>query len=508
MRLSRLYEISSRAKLYFQATYSGIRPISGRRIKNPYVDNWLPKPAFIVPAVLEALRSSQGYREITHLVSGEADPFCAEDVKENGGTLLTGDSDMVLYDLGPTGSVVFFHDLEVMKLPNDISAVEFAEGRRLVSAVTYRQSEICQKLSLKPGQEDMLLLAFEIKSGLQFSRPSRNPQSSSRCLSPSHADEYAEFVSHYQNMPALQAVTPEYMSILDPRVSEFILEWSEMAAVGPTTLADGSEKRPVVYLPQLLDRWDQLSAWNPSMPIRQLAYSLCWANEAAPSAVVEHGRTLSQKSAGQVVAMLTGPQISDTLRGSLGFLDSFVNNRTTEPTRSQWITACLSLEIGYAAEAERESTALKLWQEASKADGRLSASDWDAVHLAAHIQGSLWSLRMLQQVLKCRVGYLVNRPTHPGYVDRLEACLSTLPLVAEYPCASDMGTIFAELEQAGTLRTLAEYTGIDMPAADEGEPKDTRPRKRDDDDKKKKQQTPQTNKSSSGNPFDALSVEY
>lgn len=510
VRLSRLFDSSNTANRYFLSTSSGIRQIQGRKIRNQYKDNWLPKPAFVVPTILESLRSLQRYREITHLVPGEADPFCAEDVRKNGGTLLTGDSDLVLYDLGTAGSVVFFHDLDVGKLPTEVNAVEIAEGRRLVSAVTYRQSEICRRLSLKPGQEGILPLAFEIKSGLGYSPASRALQSDWQYLDPSRASEYVRFVSQYQNLPALQLTVPKYMSVLDPRVSEFILEWEQMAESGSETLGDGPEKRPVVYLPQLLDRWDLLSSWNPSMPIRQLVYSLCWGGKAAASAVVEYGRTLSKRSNGQVVEMLAGSRAPEALDGFLGFLGSFVNG-TTGSTKSQWITVCLSLEIGHTASAGRESTALKLWQKASEAEGRLDAGDWDAVHLVAHIQGTLWSLRMLQQVLKCRVGYLVKTPDLTDHVDRLEACLSTLPPIAEFPCASDMGTIFAQLDQAGTLKTLAEYTGIDEPvllrkSADEGAPKDTKQGKRDG--KQQKQQKPQAKKSSAANSFNALSVEY
>lgn len=473
------------------------------------MDNWLPKPAFVVPAVLESLRSLQRYREITHLVPGEADPFCAEDVRKNGGTLLTGDSDMVLYDLGPTGSVVFLHDLEVRKLPTEVTAVELAEGRRLVSAMTYKQSEICRRLSLKPGQEGILPLAFEIKSGMDWSAQLRAPQPSWQCLDPTRTSEYAEFTSEYQKLPPVQLPVPKYMSVLDPRISEFILEWMEMAVSGSVTLADGSEKRPVVYLPPLLDRWDLLSAWSPSMPIRQMAYSLCWATETAPSAIVEYGRTLSLESKGQVVAMLTATKVSDALLGFLGFLDSFISDGAPGANKSQWITACLSLEMGHTAAAGRESTALKLWQKASETKGRLDASDWDAVHLAAHIQGTLWSLRMLQQVLKCRVGHLVNRPDHKDYITRLEARLSTLPPVADFPCASDMGTIFTQLYESGTLKNLVEYTGIIMPTSlgestDKGGPKGKGQKKRD----KKKLQNPQPKKPSSANPFDALSVAY
>lgn len=516
VRLLRLFEGSDIANQYFLSTKSGIRPIPGCRIRNQYRDDWLPKPAFIVPTVLESLRSLQKYREITHLVPGEADPYCAEDVRKNGGTILTGDSDLVLYDLGSTGGVVFFHDLDVGRLPTEVTAVEIAEGRRLVSAVTYRQSELCRRLSLQPGQEGILPLAFEVKSGSARTIEARASHSSWQYLLPARASEYAEFKSLYQDLSVPKHSIPKYMNVLDPRVSEFVLEWAHAAEAAPMTKEHDSEKRPMVCLPMLVDRWDLLSTWQPSMPIRQLAYSLSWASPPTAPTIIEYGRTLSKESKGQAVDMLGEQQVREVLDGFLGFLDSFIDPAKESLTRLQWITTCLSLEIGHNAALGRESVALKLWQKASKAGGKLDARDWDAVHLTAHIQGTLWSLRMLQQVTKCRLGYLTKASSLTRYVDRLEARLCTLPPIIEFPCASEMGSIFAQLDQAGMLKVLAEYTGMEepkstKPSTDDREPSNmgsSKIKKKRHTKQQKQQQKPQGTKSSSANPFDALNVTY
>lgn len=508
MRLGRLFEGSRQANDYFLATTSGIRQLPGHKIRDRYRDSWLPKPAFLVPTILESIRSLERYRTITHMVPGEADPYCAEDLRKNGGTLLTGDSDLVLYDLGPAGSVVFLHDLEIDKLPTDLTAVEVAERRRIITATTYEQSEICRRLSLKPGQEGMLSLGFEVKSGVAYSARSKLSQSNWQYLVPGRAAEYAEFVSEYQNRPALEQSVPEYLKFLDPRVAEFILD---IAAPTSKALHDEDEKGPVVYLPLLLDRWDLMSAWNPSMPIRQLAYNFCWGNEAARSAVVEYRRTLSKQSRGQVVEVLDGSGASEALEGILGFLGNFIDG-TRGLSRSQWITVCLSLEIGYTASTDREPTALKLWQKAGKAAGRLDPSDWDAVHLAAHIQGTLYSFRMLQQILQCRIGYLANDPALVRQVERLEAYLSTLPPIAEYPCPPDMATLFEQLDQAGALKALAEYTGISEPVSagnsvEESRLRNKKQRKRDRRQEMRLDREPRkasAKGSSSANPFDVL----
>lgn len=485
-RLGRVCENSSVANQYFLSTTSGIRKVSGW--KNWQRDRWLPKPAFVVPAVLEALRSLERYAQVTHLVGGEADPFCAQDIKQNGGVLLTADSDLLLYDLGPTGSVVFFHDLT--PAPGTYT-LESAEGGRRISALTYRRSELCKRFSLKPDEEGLLPLAFEVKRGSWKS--TRAAQTTWLYLAPALATEYKQFVAEYLDVPALHDTVPGYMQSLDPRVSEFVSDVHAARDDVPAT-------SPVVYLPLLLDRWDQTSAWNPGTAIRQLAYSLCQGSGEAAPAFVEYRRTMSIQSKGQIVEVLDQSEALGALRELLDYVSGYLN---TGPNRLQWIAACLGLEIGHAAEEDRESTALKLWRKAVQAEGLLDPGDWDAVHLAAHIQGALYSFRMLQQVLKCRVARAVVDPGLLFPADKLETCLSSLPPIAEFVCAADMSNLFERLQQAGALKVLAEVVGIPEPASSERlavrHPSHMKQ-------KRKAQEQSQTRSPSSANPFDALSI--
>lgn len=489
-RLGRVCETSTKAQQYFLATSAGISlNAAQRQVQNMNKDGWLPKPAFIVPAIIEALRSSEGYSQITHLALGEADPFCANDVRHNGGTILTADSDLLLYDLGPAGSVVFLQDVTVGTPAPGAIASEGAEEDRRISAFTYRQSEMCQKMSLKAGQHGLLALAFEVKQGSHRRLKSLAPPSEWRYLDPACAFEYKSFVSQYQDFSALQGTVPAFMSFLDPRVSEFILDWVESAA------------SPVVYLPLLVDRWDQRSAWNPSTPIRQLAYSLCRGSSDTRSAVVEYRRTMSTQSRGQMVELFNEAEAPEALQNLLSYLGGFLEG-VTGPARLRWITACLGLEMGHAAAEGRESITLKLWNKASKADGQLDSGDWDAVHLTAQIQGALYSLRMLHQVLKSRVGYLLASSSARSQVHQLEAFLSSLPPIAEFPCAPDMTNLFEQLHEAGTLSVLAAVTDIPEPAYSET----PAGRRRKPKDRKQTREQQQSRAPPSANPFDALSI--
>lgn len=408
---------------------------------------FVPDPTFHVPAILEGLRLNKKYRDLTYLVPGEADPYCAADVNQNGGILLTSDSDLLLYDLGPTGSVVFLKDLQL-----DLGGLE---GASTISASMNRPSELCRRMSLEQSQLSMLRFGFEMKL-----RPCHNlkglpNQVEWAYLEERHAQEFAAFIADYQGSPDLAGTALDNKSLLDPRVSEFVLYWAHCTTV--RNLEPGEDL--TVWLPSLVDRWDQASAWDLGTTVRQLAYSISQYDNSSCHTVIEYRRTLSIRSAGQAVELFDGPNVLGITESLLEHLDRFIK-ATAVPKRLQWITTCLSLEIGHAAQESKESNALGLWRKAAKAEGKLDPGNWDAVHLAAQILGTLYSLRMLQQVLSiCKGGSLLGT-TSRDLVDRLQGCLSTLPTIAEYPAAAEMEHLFQHLHREGQLDVLSAAAGV------------------------------------------------
>lgn len=53
------------------------------------------------------------WADVTIMVAGEADMHCAYLAKLTGSAVLTNDSDLILHDIGPHGSVVLLHSLEL-----------------------------------------------------------------------------------------------------------------------------------------------------------------------------------------------------------------------------------------------------------------------------------------------------------------------------------------------------------------------------------------------------------
>ena len=455
MRLDRVVESSTASNKYFLSTKSGIARDDIRpspRQASPRV----PIPAFTVPAILEALRTSEQYSHLTHLVPGEADCFCADHVSREGGALLTSDSDLVLYDLGQHGSVVFFNDIE-------ITAQE--AGRPTV--LTYSQHAICERLSLEPGQQDMLSLAFEIKMDPYQKISFWAAQSKKKHSASAYPAEYADFTSEYAKGSQSSLIIPEYLRFLDPRVSEFLLGWTKDTNVGSASAEDVSKIGSIFYLPLLLDRWDHDSAWNPSTWIRQLAYSFCPNTPYVEFMAAEYRRTMSRKSNGHPVELFWRREMTETAHRLLSSCKT-LTKKAAGPSHLPWAIFCLKQEITHASEQGKESLVRKLLQRVNKSKGKLDPGSWSTIHLTAQIQGTLYSLRILCQVLKCQGWPLVKTAWPQLPVAELADRLSTLPPIEDFPSVTDVAGLFGRLKDAGELKDLLDITGLSGSVSPEG----------------------------------------
>ena len=84
------------------------------------------------------------------MVPGEADLYCADYVRTHGGVVFTGDSDLLLHDLGD-GAVCFFKDI-------DLTA---STSTHLFKCIQYQIRTIVQRLGLDKTH-GLLALAFEM----------------------------------------------------------------------------------------------------------------------------------------------------------------------------------------------------------------------------------------------------------------------------------------------------------------------------------------------------------
>lgn len=496
VRLGRVVERSTASNNYFLFTKPGIGRGSDDRPSPRRKHSRLPIPAFTVPAILEALRSSKRYGHLTHLVPGEADEFCASHVSREGGALLTSDSDLLLYDLGKTGSVVFFNDIELA-----------AEGSDQPSVLTYSQHAICERLSLEPGQQAMLSLAFEIERDPYQKIAFWAAQSKKKHSANAYPAEYADFISEYVEGPDTSLTIPEYLRFLDPRVSEFLLSWSEFSRgwtgnvdVDSAPSTDISKTvGSIFYLPLLLDRWDHESAWSSSTWIRQLAYSFCPNTQSNELMVAEYRRTMSRNPNGQAVEFLCRREMTETANRLLSLCK--ITGTAAGHSRLRWIVFCLEQETTHTSEQGKESLVKKLLQKARKSRGKLDPGNWDTVHLTAQIQGTLYSLRMLYQVLKCQGGPLVTTAWPQLPVTKLVDCLSTLPYIRDYPSITDVADLFGRRTDVMKLEALLGITDTSVSTALDGVERTSEKMKS----RASRQEQRKARPAPSANPFDALS---
>ncbi|KAI7788361.1 hypothetical protein LA080_010694 [Diaporthe eres] len=452
VRLGRVVESSTASNKYFLSTKSGIARDGDARPSPRQAFPRIPVPAFTVPAILEALRASERYGHLTHLVPGEADSFCADHVNREGGALLTSDSDLLLYDLGQHGSVVFLSDIEIT-----------AEESEVPLVLTYSQHAICERLSLEPGQQAMLSLAFEMERDPYQKIAFWAAQSKKKHSANTYPAEYADFISDAAPQNVQKTV--------------------------------GS----IVYLPLLLDRWDHESAWGPSTWMRQLAYSFCPSTSFGELMVTEYRRTMSRQSNGQAIELLRKHEMTETAHRLLSSCKA-PNSTAAGPSALGWVMFCLRQENVHASEQGKESLVKELLRRASKSKGKLDPGSWNTVHLTAQIQGTLYSLRILYQTLQCLGGPLVTIAWPQLPVAKLVDCLSTLPSIEDYPSITDVAGMYGRLKDAGMLKDLSDITGLSGPVPSEGIGRTSERMKR----RESKQEQRKARPLPSANPFDAL----
>ena len=388
----------------------------------------IPIPAFLVPAIVDALQDSE-YASVTAVVPDEADPYCAGTACKNGGIILTSDSDLLVYDLGNHGAVAFFSQLELCK--DDESSRKCEVFRASVS----QPLEIAQRLGLNNLKQfsfellrDSSISLNEIVRRAKQQMPEPLPYDASR------QKTFHEFCKNYDiktfdfkadaTRKLLYPCKNGRPQCLDPRISELILTSSSV---------------PSFYLPLLTEDPSRATAWNVSRDLRQFAYSCLQYNagDYSPESVMEYSRR------GQRI----GPEVIQTLsrEATISYgnklaldLKTFVSSFRDFPNSVIWRVFALSDILYQCAETQKKPPSRSAL--ASQITGQVNRKiSWLHIHLTAQMEAVLYSLRMLQQIIH-HSRSLPNNPQpseplakHPpssssnDSFSRLGAILDTLP---------------------------------------------------------------------------------
>lgn len=411
-----------------------------------------PVPAFLVPAVLEALRASEKYKHIIKLVPGEADSFCAKHIQSGGGgVVITSDTDLLVHDLGPEGSVTFFNDVEFQK----------AAGKSAVLISEYSIWRICERLSL-PQEKGILSLAFELsmESHLTLNQAiQKSKDGGSRTIMKQH---YTTFIEQY--------LTPEMAECggsvlgpddaLDPRISELVLKILSVPARDLPSWASGAP--PVyqddleipMYLPVLVDSPSRTSAWEISTSLRQLAYGITQLVAKSPIRDVAEFRRMQQStSTGTRVAVCTPASVaifSSDVVGAIARIRACVSQ-----PELQWIALAVLQDINGSQEQGKGSV-LSLEMLQAEANGGLYVTSWDFLHMFAQVQGLYYSIRMIKQVCD----FAGRRGDLPESVVKLRQAISDFPPLAEFPTITTFAELFPRLRLDIDLKKLVAEQGL------------------------------------------------
>jgi hypothetical protein len=390
---------------------------SGKKTARPQRKVPVPPP-HLVASVIEALVASK-FRDVVHIVDGEADVYCAALVLKQGGVILTSDSDLVLYDLGTAGSVVYFDALQN----------QLGDSTTQLQAPGYHPATVAKSLRLC----SLLPLGYQVKRDPV--RPFNASVSAARDNSLLDSPEYESFAEQYNvRTPALTGPTHLHsrlscefansLSVLDPRISEFVV-----ASLG----ARESESDINMYLPPLKDDPDRSAAWIVGSATRLLAYSIL-LSETAHGLVMEFFRR-GPRIAADPLHTLSQSSIISSVEALLNVWNSLVMAFPGKPASELW--RFLGLYILYSHLLEQEKPVPDVAEGTRLLRGEHPGRDWAHVHLKAEFEAAIYSVRILQQ---CSIVFLGLRSgdAEPSLVveavRKLHASLREQPGLADlYP---------------------------------------------------------------------------
>ncbi|OHX01082.1 DNA replication initiation factor cdc45-like protein, partial [Colletotrichum incanum] len=178
---------------------------------------------------------------------------------------------------------------------------------------------------------------------------------------------------------------------------------------------------------------------------------------------------------------------------------SGIDNPTLDARLSEVVLQCLIL--AYAQEEDKQEACLNSIKQVLSVAKDSNLVPWDVVHLSAQVQATLYSLRILAQVLNLMHEIKAEKPVQGS--KQLRELLATLPPLTEYPSVNGTIVLLASMKANNTLANIT--AALDLPEEALLPSKESKgQRKR----KKTTEIEPETRpeKKVSSNPFDILGI--
>lgn len=326
----------------------------------------VPSPPFLVTAIFHALKASK-YCNESEIVLAEADSACADPtVCESSDIILTSDTDLLI--LQPQGYVIFFNDITLYR------------GAKL-KAICYKSKSFATHLGIK----DLVTFAYIMSQDNAL--PLATIVCRSNNLSPSTALHL--FRQSFNPIPSSIKPSPTLSSALqalDNRTSEVI----------HTLLTHEATTQPInSYLPTLLDDPTRSSAYRASFTIRHLGYSLL----AHTTRIIAPMNELDRRGSRIASLLITPLDPSATLTALAALTaqlhdlhETFAHSDAT-PTET-WRAVALLATLCW--EGQPLGSLVSVAKLTRLARGTQKRGGWEEVHLAAMVEGWVWSIGMLR----------------------------------------------------------------------------------------------------------------
>jgi hypothetical protein len=400
-----------------------------------------PIPSFLVASIIDALAKAPKYAPRVKVMAGEADGFCAENIRANGGLVLTSDSDLLVHDLGNNGGVVFFAD------------VSFDAEAKGLTAPLFRVEDICKRLSLKTDH-GLAKLAFELVNDPQLTIEQAAELARRSTAATSNPVGYAAFLESYLSPETVpERDKSDDGTILDPRVSELALRCLPASKDGKPSCDHSSTggNDLAIYLPFLLDYPVRTSAWETSKTIRKLAYSLLQLGRGVSISSVAEFRRPQSPSSGVRIHCFAPPDISKQAFELLNLL-SRVDTGISNP-ELMWMALAIYLDIDTIMEQGKGSVpSFDLLRQYIV--GNLDQGSWDFIHFLAQVQALLYSLRILKQTIEFTA---CHAPTGLSpEITKLRERLAELPPLTAFPSVRNFGEMFRKFGKGNALQCLSD----------------------------------------------------
>lgn len=413
----------------------------------------LPKPAFLVPAVIEALTKCPDWTSLVQVVPGEADVFCAQDVREHGGIVLTSDSDLLVQDLGLDGRVSFFWGI----------VYDSSWGTPKLCTPTFSFHSINDQLGIKGiGGLPRVVYEQKINSPLVFEEAITKAKEGSKDTLTSPG--YLNFIKEYQTNKCLldDHAVLDSISLLDPRISEIVVQILIMKEPGlvSDTQTRQTDRGPEVlsmFLPIMTENRDLRSCWTASTNIRATAYGILQVLSSHRSEKIIEYRTLDPSS-GRSGRKVDIPGAAESLDACTQLVSTLKRLRECLPSQNGfWYALAVLQDVESSVVDDRTSLSATLLSQATSTVTDVYEYSWDIIHYAAQVQASYYSMRIMKQALDV---VLAQRPDSPEPFRELCESLASLPPIQEWPTVEGMSALLSASVSRNILSTVTDILGV------------------------------------------------